>query len=111
MLVMSNIPTQVRAVIDVDLPRPRKLIDLVESDRANDIKKQALSILHAEAMRSFSRGSKAAADFVALAILGAALSSSASFLQTRGYVGEKAANAINHAGYGCMGMSMVLFAL
>ena len=39
-------------------------IDLVESDRANDIKKQALSILHAEAMRSFSRGSKAAADFV-----------------------------------------------
>jgi NitT/TauT family transport system ATP-binding protein len=36
----------------------------VESDRANDIKKQALSILHAEAMRSFSRGSKAAADFV-----------------------------------------------
>jgi NitT/TauT family transport system ATP-binding protein len=64
MLVMSNIPTQVRAVIDVDLPRPRKLIDLVESDRANDIKKQALSILHAEAMRSFSRGSKAAADFV-----------------------------------------------
>src|SRR6266852_7653391 len=64
-LVMSNIPTQVRAVIDVDLPRPRKLSDLVESDRANDIKKQALSILHAEAMRSFSRGSKAAADFVA----------------------------------------------
>jgi NitT/TauT family transport system ATP-binding protein len=64
LLVMSNIPTQVRAVIDVDLPRPRRLADIVESDRANDIKKQALSILHAEAMRSFSRGSKAAADFV-----------------------------------------------
>jgi NitT/TauT family transport system ATP-binding protein len=64
LLVMSNIPTQVRAVIDVDLPRPRRLADLLESDRANDIKKQALSILHAEAMRSFSRGSKAAADFV-----------------------------------------------
>ncbi len=64
LLVMSNTPTQVRAVIDVDLPRPRRLADLVESDRANDIKKQALSILHAEAMRSFSRGSKAAADFV-----------------------------------------------
>jgi NitT/TauT family transport system ATP-binding protein len=63
-LVMSNIPTQVRAVIEVDVPRPRKLIDIVENDRANDIKKQALSILHAEAMRSFSRGSKAAADFV-----------------------------------------------
>ena len=63
-LVMSNIPTQVRAVIEVDLPRPRRLSDIVESDRANDVKKQALSILHAEAMRSFSRGSKAAADFV-----------------------------------------------
>src|SRR3954466_12870424 len=64
LLIMSNIPTQVRAVLEVDVPRPRKLADLVESDRANDIKKQALSILHAEAMRSFSRGSKAAADFV-----------------------------------------------
>jgi NitT/TauT family transport system ATP-binding protein len=64
LLVMSNIPTQVRTVIEVDLPRPRKLSDIVESDHANDIKKQALSILHAEAMRSFSRGSKAAADFV-----------------------------------------------
>ena len=64
LLVMSNIPTQVRAVIEVDLPRPRRLADLVESDRANEIKKQALSILHAEAMRSFSRGSKTAADFV-----------------------------------------------
>jgi NitT/TauT family transport system ATP-binding protein len=63
-LVMSNIPTQVRATIDVDLPRPRKIIDIFENDRANEIKKQALSILHAEAMRSFSRGSKAAADFV-----------------------------------------------
>jgi len=62
--VMSNVPTQVRATIEVDLPRPRKLLDLFESDRANDIKKHALSILHAEAMRSFSRGSKAAADFV-----------------------------------------------
>lgn len=64
LLVMSNVPTQVRAVIEVDLPRPRRLADIVENDRANDIKKQALSILHAEAMRSFSRGSKAAADFV-----------------------------------------------
>ena len=64
MLVMCNTPTHVRAVIDVDLPRPRRFADLVENDRANDIKKHALSILHAEAMRSFSRGSKAAADFV-----------------------------------------------
>jgi len=64
LLIMSNIPTQVRAVVEVDLPRPRRLSDLVESDRANEIKREALSILHAEAMRSFARGSKAAADFV-----------------------------------------------
>jgi NitT/TauT family transport system ATP-binding protein len=64
LLIMSNIPTRVRAVFDVDVPRPRKLGSLVESDRANEIKMQALSLLHEEAMKSFSRGSKAAADFV-----------------------------------------------
>ena len=48
---------------------------------------------------------------IALAIVGAALSSLASFLQTRGRLGEKSARAINYAGYGCMGVSMVLFAL
>ena len=63
-LIMSNIPTQVRAVIEVDLPRPRRLADMVTSERANEVKMQALSILHEEAMKSFSRGSKAAADFV-----------------------------------------------
>lgn len=64
LLIMSNIPTQVRAVLDVDVPRPRRLASMVENDRANEIKMQALSILHEEAMKSFSRGSKAAADFV-----------------------------------------------
>lgn len=64
LLIMSNIPTQVRAVLEVDLPRPRKLADIVENDRANEIKMKALAILHEEAMKSFSRGSKAAADFV-----------------------------------------------
>jgi len=64
MFIMSNIPTQVRAVLEVDMPRPRKWLDLVENDRSNEIKMQALSILHDEAMKSFSRGSKAATDFV-----------------------------------------------
>ncbi len=63
-LIMSNIPTQVRAVLNVDIPRPRRLVDMVTSERANEIKMEALSILHEEAMKSFSRGSKAAADFV-----------------------------------------------
>jgi ABC-type sulfate/molybdate transport systems ATPase subunit len=54
LLIMSNIPTQVRAVFEVDVPRPRKLGSLIENDRANEIKMQALSILHEEAMKSFS---------------------------------------------------------
>ena len=64
LLIMSNIPCQVREVLEIDLPRPRKLLDIFENERANEIKMQALSILHEEAMKSFSRGSKAAADFV-----------------------------------------------
>jgi NitT/TauT family transport system ATP-binding protein len=61
---MTNIPTQVRAVINVDLPRPRHVEDITENDDANAIKMQALGLLHDEAMKSFARGSKAAADFV-----------------------------------------------
>jgi NitT/TauT family transport system ATP-binding protein len=64
LIVMTNIPTSVRAVLEVDLPRPRQLKDIVESDRANAIKMEALSLLHEEAMKSFAEGSKAAADFV-----------------------------------------------
>jgi NitT/TauT family transport system ATP-binding protein len=64
LLVMSHIPTRVRAVIEVDLPRPRRLADLVRDDRANDLKVRILSLLHEEAMRSFASGSRAAADFV-----------------------------------------------
>ena len=48
---------------------------------------------------------------VALAILGAVLSSLASFLQTRGRVSEKTARVLNYAGYGVMGVSMLLFVL
>ena len=63
-LIMTNIPTQVRAVIDVNLPRPRQVENITESDEANAIKMQALGLLHEEAMKSFARGSKAAADFI-----------------------------------------------
>ncbi len=64
LLIMTNRPARVRAVIEVDLPRPRRLVDMVESERANEVKMQALSLLHEEAMKSFAGGSKAAADFV-----------------------------------------------
>ena len=64
LLIMTNVPTKVRAVIDVDIPRPRSLVHMVDNDRANAVKMEALSLLHEEAMKSFAGGSKAAADFV-----------------------------------------------
>jgi NitT/TauT family transport system ATP-binding protein len=64
LLVMSHIPTRVRAVIDVDLPRPRRLVGLVGDERANELKAEVLSLLHEEAAKSFAAGGSAAADFV-----------------------------------------------
>ena len=48
---------------------------------------------------------------VTLAVIGAVLCSLASFLKRRGYVSEKTDKAINYAGYGVMGASMLLFVL
>ena len=48
---------------------------------------------------------------VSLAVLGAVLCTLASFLQTRGTISAKAGNALNWAGYGLMGASMLLFVL
>lgn len=48
---------------------------------------------------------------VFLAVLGALLATAASFLQVRGYVSEKTSKAMNYAGYGVMGASMLLFVL
>jgi NitT/TauT family transport system ATP-binding protein len=64
LLVMTNAPACVRTVLEVNLPRPRRLEDVIEDDNANLIKMEALSLLHEEAMKSFSRGSRAAADFI-----------------------------------------------
>lgn len=64
LIIMTNRPARVRAVLEVDWERPRKLADLVVNDKANHIKTEAMKILHEEAMKSFASGSKAAADFV-----------------------------------------------
>lgn len=48
---------------------------------------------------------------ITLAIIGAVFSTAASFLQTRGYVSERTAKALNYAGYGVMAASMLLFVL
>lgn len=64
LLIMSHIPTRVRAVVDVDLPRPRRVSSSMVDDRANALKMEVLSILHEEAMKSFRAPSRAADDFV-----------------------------------------------
>ncbi len=64
LIIMTNIPTKVRATLEVNVPRPRKLSDIFDNEHANEVKMQALSLLHEEAMKSFSGGSRAAADFV-----------------------------------------------
>jgi NitT/TauT family transport system ATP-binding protein len=61
---MTNLPTQARHVIEIDIPRPRLIGDISANQRANDIKKEVMTLLHEEAMKSFSGGSKAAADFL-----------------------------------------------
>ena len=48
---------------------------------------------------------------VTLAIIGAVLSTAASFLQTRGYLSDRTGKALNYAGYGVVGASMLLFVL
>jgi NitT/TauT family transport system ATP-binding protein len=64
LLIMTNLPTSTRAVIEVDIPRPRNIEDIADNARANEIKTEVMTLLHEEAMKSFSGGSKAAADFL-----------------------------------------------
>jgi NitT/TauT family transport system ATP-binding protein len=64
LLVMSHIPTQVREVVAVALPRPRNFTALFTDNQANAIKIEALSLLHEEAMKGFAGGRRAAFDFI-----------------------------------------------
>ena len=52
LIVLSNRPAQVRAIIEIPLPRPRQF-DMMKSPEVFEIKRRALEILHDEAMKSF----------------------------------------------------------
>lgn len=52
LIVLSNRPAQVRAIIEIPLPRPRHF-SMMSSPEVFEIKKHALEILHDEAMKSF----------------------------------------------------------
>jgi NitT/TauT family transport system ATP-binding protein len=53
LLVMTHAPTAVAASIDVDLPRPRSLAQLLADERANAIKRRVLGLLEVEGLRAF----------------------------------------------------------
>ena len=63
LLIMSNGPGRIKQTITVDLARPRRP-ELLTSPQYLQYKEQALEVLHAEAVKAFSAGSKAAADFL-----------------------------------------------
>ena len=63
LLVMSHRPGHIIKTIPIDLPRPR-LPSVLTSLEYLHYKGEALELLHAEAMKAFAAGSKAAADFV-----------------------------------------------
>ncbi len=56
LVVLSNRPTSVRKVIDITLPRPRDF-HMLSSTEAYEYKREAMELLHEEAMRSFNRAS------------------------------------------------------
>ena len=54
LVVLSNRPTTVRQIIDIKLPRPREL-HMLSGSEAYEYKREAMELLHEEAMKSFKR--------------------------------------------------------
>ncbi len=63
LLIMSNRPGRIKKTMVIALSRPRKP-DLLTSLQYLAYKEEALEALHAEAVKAFAGGSKAAADFL-----------------------------------------------
>ena len=53
-VVLSNRPTTVREIIEIKLERPRNF-EMLSTPEAYDYKRQAMEILHEEALKSFKR--------------------------------------------------------
>ncbi len=63
LVILTNKPTNVKKIIDIKLPRPRDFA-LLTSDEFAIYKREALELLHEEALRSFASGSAGARDFL-----------------------------------------------
>jgi NitT/TauT family transport system ATP-binding protein len=62
LVVLSNRPATVREIIEIKLPRPRNF-QMLNSEEAFDYKRQAMEILHEEALKSF-RGTETGSDIM-----------------------------------------------
>ena len=61
LIILSNSPSRVRQVIDIELPHPREF-SMLGSRQAYEYKREALELLHEEAMKSFTGGQSQAAQ-------------------------------------------------
>ena len=62
-LIMSNRPGRITKTMAIELPRPR-IPEMLTSQNYLHYKEEAMEVLHAEAVKAFAGGSKAAADFL-----------------------------------------------
>lgn len=63
LVILTNQPCKVKKVIEVNLPRPREFT-VMGSPEYLEIKREALELLHEEAMKSFASGAVNSADFL-----------------------------------------------
>lgn len=63
LIVLTNRPTRVKKIMEIDLPRPRE-IAMLGSRRFLELKQEALSLLHEEALKAFTAGATSAYDLV-----------------------------------------------
>lgn len=63
LFILSNFPCRVKKIMDVNLPRPRDF-SIMGTPEYLEIKREALELLHDEAMKSFASGVVNAADFL-----------------------------------------------
>lgn len=63
LVILTNQPCRVKQIIEVNLPRPRNF-SVMGSPEYLEIKREALELLHEEAMKSFATGAVNAADFL-----------------------------------------------
>jgi len=63
LVILTNQPCRVKKIMEINLPRPRNF-SIMGSSEYLDIKREALELLHEEAMKSFASGAVNAADFL-----------------------------------------------